>query len=92
MSFSFYTFQKKVQIIFILFKYFFVLFHFGKQKNFPALLFQFLNFSKSLLFCSFINLIFVKEPTEVADKAYFRKTTNECIVGNIIRSIETLWG
>ena len=53
------------------------------NKNCPALLFQFLNFSKSLLFCSFINLIFAKEPAEAADKAYFRYSTNECVVGNI---------
>ena len=90
-SIHFYTFQKKVQINFILFKFFWFFFILG-NKYCPTLLFQFLNFSKSLLFCSFINLIFAKEPTESADKAYFRNTTNECVVCNIIQSIETFWG
>ena len=74
--------------MFKLISFFFIL----GNKYCPALLFQFLNFSKSLLFCSFINLIFAKEPTESADKAYFRNTTNECVVCNIIWSIETFWG
>ena len=64
---TFYTFlyiSEKVQINFILFEFFSSFFILG-NKNCPALLFQFLNFSKSLLFCSFINLTFAKEPTEV---------------------------
>ena len=49
------------------------------------MLFEFLSFSKTLLFCLFIIFKRTYETSIPSNFIYFTKTTNEWIVGDIIR-------
>ena len=54
------------------------------ENFFKTLLFEFLSFSNTLLFCSFIILKRAHEANIPSSYIYCMKTTNEQIVGDII--------